>query len=170
MLAALPVAAVVLLLTGSPATATGDRARPTITHLSDATGEIPAGDACSFPVATTSTGGVVVTWPATDPLTQPTVILTRTPTMTFTNVDEPSQTYATRPSVMVERWTPRGDGTYRVDVLGERLMQWTPQDEPPGPGLTVFTGHQVLVFEADESWTTVSAHGRSVDVCAELVG
>jgi hypothetical protein len=161
------LAAAGVALSGAAPAAAADT-RPVVTELSDSVLEAPAGAACEFPVTLTSTGGRVTTFPPGDGPDDPTVFVTRTPAMTFTSTDEPSRTYATRPAALKARWTPNGDGSVRVEFTGQHVMAFLPDDRPAGPALTVFTGRQVFVFEADETWTLVSQVGRTVDVCAQL--
>lgn len=122
----------------------------------------PAGMACSFPLATSSTGASVKIHD------NPTFMTTGLGgNLTLTNVSTGSS--ITLPSKGVaDRYTALPGGATRVESMGSHVIILFPTDVPAGPTTTLYTGRVVYTVDAQGNWTLVSTSGRARDLCAEL--
>jgi hypothetical protein len=138
---------------------------------SDVEFDLPAGQACAFPLHVVGTGDKRIMREFTD--RNGNVVRTLAAgkgfTLTFTNLSPGSSKSLTLPSSgSVQRTTVNSDGTSTVASTGHNVLILFPTDIPAGPSTTLYVGRIVYTVDAFGVFTLQSTSGRATDLCALL--
>jgi hypothetical protein len=136
---------------------------------SDVEFDLPAGQACAFPLHVVGTGDKRIMREFTD--RNGNVVRTLAAgkgfTLTFTNVDT-GESLTLPSSGSVQRTTVNSDGTSTVVSTGHNVLIFFPTDIPAGPSTTLYVGQVVYTVDASGVFTLQSTSGRTTDLCALL--
>jgi hypothetical protein len=131
--------------------------------------ELPAGEACAFPLGLDGGAFPPERRTFTDPNGNPIVVLAgKSGAVTYTNLDtEELLTFPSRGTAL--RVTTRSDGTQLLEFSGNVGILLFPSDVPAGPSTTQINGRLVLSFDPASGFTVVlKQEGKQIDVCAGL--
>jgi hypothetical protein len=131
--------------------------------------ELPAGEACAFPLGLDGGAFPPERKTFTDPNGNPIVVLAgKSGAVTYTNLDtDELLTFPSRGTAL--RVTTRSDGTQLLEFSGNVGILLFPSDVPAGPSTTQINGRLVLSFDPETGFTEVlKQEGNQIDVCAGL--
>jgi hypothetical protein len=132
--------------------------------------ELPAGEACDFPLGLDGGAFPPERKTFTDPNGNPIVVLSagKSGAVTYTNLDTTeSLTFPSRGTAL--RDTTQSDGTHLLEFSGNVGLRLFPSDVPAGPSTTQINGRLVLSFDPATGFTVVlKQKGNQIDVCAGL--
>ena len=137
---------------------------------SDVEFDLPAGQACAFPLHVVGTGDKRIMREFTDQNGNVVRLLSAGKgfTLTFTNVDT-DESLTLQSNGSVERTTVNSDGTRTVVSTGHNVLILFPTDIPAGPSTALYVGQIVYtVVDASGVFTLQSTSGRTTDLCALL--
>ncbi|KQS99866.1 hypothetical protein [Cellulomonas sp. Leaf395] len=125
--------------------------------------ELPAGDACDFPLTYSGTGDLT----ATSTHGNVTKVTGYGSTLTLTNADT-GETITLESAPFMNITTALPSGEQHIQAHGSNLIILFPTDVPAGPSTTLYQGHVNYTIDTDFIWTIRSSSGPTVDVCAAL--
>lgn len=131
--------------------------------------ELPAGEACDFPLGLDGGAFPPERKTFTDPNGNLIVVLAgKSGAVTYTNLDtDESLTFPSRGTAL--RVTTQSDGTQLLEFSGNVGILLFPSDVPAGPSTTQINGRLVLSFDPKTGFTVVlKQEGNQIDVCAGL--
>lgn len=136
---------------------------------SDVEFDLPAGQACAFPLHVVGTGDKRIMREFTDRSGNVVRLLSAGKgfTLTFTNVDT-GESLTLPSSGSVQRTTVNSDGTSTVVSTGHNVLIFFPTDIPAGPSTTLYVGQVVYTVDASGVFTLQGTSGRTTDLCALL--
>jgi hypothetical protein len=136
---------------------------------SDVEFDLPAGQACAFPLHVVGTGDKRIMREFTDRNGNVVRLLSAGKgfTLTFTNVDT-DESLTLQSNGSVERTTVNSDGTRTVVSTGHNVLILFPTDIPAGPSTTLYVGQIVYTVDTSGVFTLQSTSGRITDLCALL--
>ena len=157
------VMAIAALGSGPSATAAGPVSLP------DLVLDLPAGQACSFPLTVESRDSTLVIKEFLDRNGHLVRLIQagRGAKLTFTNADTNAQFVADTPgSVTRVAFSP--DGTQTWVTTGHNVLILFPTDVPPGPSTTLTVGQVVFTVDVLGVFTVQKTTGNNTDICAAL--
>jgi hypothetical protein len=132
--------------------------------------ELPAGEACDFPLGLDGGAFPPERKTFTDPNGDSIVVLSagKSGAVTYTNLrTNESLTFPSRGTAL--RDTTQPDGTHLLEFSGNVGILLFPSDDPAGPSTTQINGRLVLSFDPKTGFTVVlKQEGNQIDVCAGL--
>jgi hypothetical protein len=131
---------------------------------------LPAGVACSFPLAIDISGGNQIHKEFLDKNGNVVRMLSagRGVALTLTNTDT-SATLSLQSNGSVSHTTFNPDGSRTEVATGHNLLIFFPSDDPPGPSTTLYVGKVVYtVSPTGEVFTLQQFNGQATDICAAL--
>ena len=129
---------------------------------SDFTLDFPAGEACSFALEVSGTGGNA----SVHHIGNGTIVSGGTGSALTFSGNGDSVSLPSNGGAMLTRTNP--DGSYTYQTTGHNVLILFPTDNPPGPSTTLIVGRATVSVSADETFSVQSVSGRQVDICAEL--
>jgi hypothetical protein len=124
--------------------------------------DFPAGEACSFALEVSGTGGNNSVHHAGNGM----IVSGGTGSALTFSGNGNSVSFPSNGGAMLTRTNP--DGSYTFQTTGHNVLILFPTDNPAGPSTTLIVGRATVSVSADGTYTVQSLSGRQVDVCARL--
>jgi hypothetical protein len=132
------------------------------TAASSFTLNFPAGEACSFALEISGTGGNNKVHHEGNGM----IVSAGTGSALTFSGDGNSVSFSSNGGAMLTRMNP--DGSYTLQMTGHNVLILFPTDTPAGPSTTLIVGRATVSVSADGTYTVLRSSGRQVDICARL--